>query len=173
MMDPLLDYMHPFTDPVGRLVLAAFLGSLLGVEREWHHRAAGLRTNTLIALGAAVFTLLAIQISGPNSGDATRIMSTVVNGVGFLGGGAILRTNGSIQGLTTAATIWVNAAIGMAAGAGHVGLAVSGTVTALVVLTVLKRVETQMDKYRPPAPAEGADATEPHDHSGGRRGPLA
>ncbi len=168
MMGPLAGYVHPFADPAGRLMLAAFLGSLLGVEREWHHRAAGLRTNTLIALGAAVYTLLSIQMTGP-SGDATRIMSTIVNGVGFLGGGAILRTNGSIQGLTTAATIWVNAAIGMAAGAGHFGLAVSATLTALVVLTVLKRVETQMDKYRPPASAEGADATEPPGH----RGPLA
>jgi putative Mg2+ transporter-C (MgtC) family protein len=149
MMDSLASILQPFVEPVGRLLLAGLLGSVLGVEREWHHRAAGLRTNTLIAMGAAIYTLISIHMVGPNA-DATRIPSTIVNGVGFLGGGAILRTNGSIQGLTTAATIWVNAAIGMAAGAGYYSVAISGTLTALIVLTVLKRVETRMDRYRPP-----------------------
>jgi putative Mg2+ transporter-C (MgtC) family protein len=138
-----------YVEPALRLVLAALLGAVLGVEREWHYRTAGLRTNTLIALGSAIYTLISIQMVAPG-GDPTRIPSTVVNGIVFLGGGAILRTNGTIRGLTTAATIWVNAAIGMAAGAGHYALAVSGTITALLVLTVLKRVEFRMDKYRPP-----------------------
>jgi len=129
-------------------LLAAFLGSLLGLEREWHNRTAGLRTNTLIAVGSAIYTLLSLQMVAPG-GDATRIPSTVVNGIGFLGGGAILRTGGSVHGLTTAAAIWVNAAIGMAAGAGHFVLAISGTCTALLVLTVLKHVEIRMDRYRP------------------------
>jgi putative Mg2+ transporter-C (MgtC) family protein len=142
-----------YVEPALRLVLAALLGAVLGVEREWHYRTAGLRTNTLIALGSAIYTLISIQMVAPG-GDATRIPSTVVNGIGFLGGGAILRTNGTIRGLTTAATIWVNAAIGMAAGAGHYALAVSGTITALLVLTVLKRVEFRMDKYRPPPPPD-------------------
>ena len=142
-----------YVEPAFRLVLAALLGAVLGVEREWHYRTAGLRTNTLIALGSAIYTLISIQMVAPG-GDATRIPSTVVNGIGFLGGGAILRTNGTIRGLTTAATIWVNAAIGMAAGAGHYALAVSGTITALLVLTVLKRVEFRMDKYRPPPPPD-------------------
>jgi putative Mg2+ transporter-C (MgtC) family protein len=151
-MSPLFDTVHPFIDPIGRLMLAALLGSLLGIEREWHHRTAGLRTNTLIALGSAVYTLLSIQMVGAG-GDATRIPAQIVTGIGFLGGGAILRTRGSIVGLTTAATIWVNAAVGMAAGAGHFALAISTTFTALLVLTVLKRVEMRMDKYRPPPPA--------------------
>jgi putative Mg2+ transporter-C (MgtC) family protein len=138
-----------YVEPAFRLVLAALLGAVLGVEREWHYRTAGLRTNTLIALGSALYTIISIQMVAPG-GDPTRIPSTVVNGIGFLGGGAILRANGTIRGLTTAATIWVNAAIGMAAGAGHYALAVSGTITALLVLTVLKRVEFRMDKYRPP-----------------------
>ena len=142
-----------YVEPALRLVLAALLGAVLGVEREWHYRTAGLRTNTLIALGSAIYTLISIQMVAPG-GDPTRIPSTVVNGIGFLGGGAILRTNGTIRGLTTAATIWVNAAIGMAAGAGHYALAVSGTITALLVLTVLKRVEFRMDKYRPPRPPD-------------------
>jgi putative Mg2+ transporter-C (MgtC) family protein len=157
-MDPLIASLHPFVEPIGRLMLAALLGSLLGLEREWHNRTAGLRTNTLIALGSAVYTLLSIQMVGPG-GDATRIPSTIVNGVGFLGGGAILRTRGSIHGLTTAATIWVNAAIGMTAGAGHFVLAISATFTALLVLTVLKRVEVRMDRYRPPIPRDGVDPT--------------
>jgi putative Mg2+ transporter-C (MgtC) family protein len=140
-----------YAEPALRLVLAALLGAVLGVEREWHYRTAGLRTNTLIALGSALYTIISIQMVAPG-GDATRIPSTVVNGIGFLGGGAILRTNGTIRGLTTAATIWVNAAVGMAAGAGHYALAVSGTVTALLVLTLLKQVEFRMDKYRPPPP---------------------
>jgi putative Mg2+ transporter-C (MgtC) family protein len=131
-----------YVEPAFRLVLAALLGAVLGVEREWHYRTAGLRTNTLIALGSALYTIISIQMVAPG-GDPTRIPSTV-------GGGAILRANGTIRGLTTAATIWVNAAIGMAAGAGHYALAVSGTITALLVLTVLKRVEFRMDKYRPP-----------------------
>jgi putative Mg2+ transporter-C (MgtC) family protein len=145
--------LSPYLEPVGRLALAAALGAVLGVEREWHYRTAGLRTNTLIALGSAIYTLISIQMVAPG-GDATRIPSTIVNGIGFLGGGAILRTNGSIRGLTTAATIWVNAAIGMAAGAGHYSLAISGMLVALIVLTVLKRVEFRMDKYRPPPPSD-------------------
>jgi putative Mg2+ transporter-C (MgtC) family protein len=145
--------LSPYLEPAGRLLLAATLGAVLGTEREWHYRTAGLRTNTLIALGSAIYTLISIEMVSPG-GDPTRIPSTVVNGIGFLGGGAILRTNASVRGLTTAATIWVNAAIGMAAGAGHYALAISSTVVALLVLTVLKRVEFRMDKYRPPPPPD-------------------
>jgi putative Mg2+ transporter-C (MgtC) family protein len=148
MMDSLASTLSPYLPPIERLALAALLGSILGIEREWHHRTAGLRTNTLIALGSALFTLIAIAMAPPGT-DPSRIPSTIVNGVGFLGGGAILRTNGSIHGLTTAATIWVNAAIGMAAGAGHYSLAITGTATTLIVLTVLKRIEFRMDQYRP------------------------
>jgi putative Mg2+ transporter-C (MgtC) family protein len=114
-----------------------------------------LRTNTLIALGSAVFTLMSIMmVARDGQGDATRIPAQIVTGVGFLGGGAILRTRGGVQGLTTAATVWVNAAVGMAAGAGLFVLAISSTLTALVVLTVLKRVERKMDRYRPSAQSE-------------------
>ncbi len=154
-MSELTDAIQPFLSPVGRLMLAALLGSLLGLEREWHRRTAGLRTNTLIALGSAAFTLVSIQmVARDGRGDATRIVSMIVSGIGFLGGGAILRTRGSIRGLTTAAAIWVNAAIGMAVGAGFVVLAISVTLTALVVLTLLKRVEDKMDRMRPSAHAK-------------------
>jgi putative Mg2+ transporter-C (MgtC) family protein len=154
-MTALADAIQPFMEPLGRLGLAALLGALLGIEREWHNRAAGLRTNTLIALGSAVFTLISIMmVARDGHGDATRIPAQVVTGIGFLGGGAILRTRGGVQGLTTAATVWVNAAVGMAAGAGLFVLAISSTLTALVVLTVLKRVERKMDRYRPSDPCE-------------------
>jgi putative Mg2+ transporter-C (MgtC) family protein len=149
----LTDVIRPFAEPLARLGLAALLGALLGLEREWHNRSAGLRTNTLIALGSAVFTLMSIMmVARDGQGDATRIPAQIVTGIGFLGGGAILRTRGGIQGLTTAATIWVNAAVGVAAGAGLYALAISATLTALVVLVVLKRVEHKIDLYRPPEP---------------------
>jgi len=149
------DAIRPFIEPLGRLGLAALLGALLGLEREWHNRSAGLRTNTLIALGSAVFTLMSIMmVARDGQGDATRIPAQIVTGIGFLGGGAILRTRGGVQGLTTAATVWVNAAVGMAAGAGLFVLAISSTFTALVVLTLLKRVERKMDRYRPAAELE-------------------
>jgi putative Mg2+ transporter-C (MgtC) family protein len=147
----LLDAIRPFLSPVGRLMLAALLGAMVGIEREWHHRTAGLRTNTLIALGSAAFTLISIQlVERDGRGDATRILSMIVSGIGFLGGGAILRRRSGIRGLTTAAAIWVNAAIGMAVGAGFFVLAISATLTTLLVLTVLKRFEDRMDRYRPP-----------------------
>src|SRR5688572_33294317 len=132
---------------LGRLLLAAALGAILGAEREMRQRAAGFRTNTLIALGSAAFTLISIQLAANDGGDPTRIPSQVVTGIGFLGGGAILRGGaGDIRGLTTAATVWVNAAIGMAAGAGFYALAITSTLVTLFVLTVFLRVEDYMNR---------------------------
>jgi putative Mg2+ transporter-C (MgtC) family protein len=109
-------------DLVWRLLLAAALGAAVGLEREYRQKPAGLRTNILIALGSAVFTILSISM-GHDSGTADRIAAQIVTGIGFLGGGAILRSGNTVHGMTTAATIWVNAAIGMAAGLGQFGLA--------------------------------------------------
>jgi putative Mg2+ transporter-C (MgtC) family protein len=141
----------PFTDfeLAQRLVLAAVLGGVLGFEREWHHKAAGLRTNILIAIGAALFTLMSIEMA-TDRGDPTRIASTIVTGIGFLGAGAIMRTNTGIQGLTTAAAIWVNAAIGVACGAGRYHLAFIATGVTLVVLVVLPPIEAWFDRFRTP-----------------------
>lgn len=133
-------------DTLGRLLLAAALGAILGAERELRQRAAGFRTNTLIALGSAAFTLVSIQLAEADGGDPTRIPSQIVTGIGFLGGGAILRGQGDIRGLTTAATVWVNAAIGMAAGAGFYALAITSTLVTLFVLTVFLRVEDYMNR---------------------------
>jgi putative Mg2+ transporter-C (MgtC) family protein len=134
-------------DTLGRLLLAAALGAILGAEREMRQRAAGFRTNTLIALGSAAFTLVSIQLAAQDGGDPTRIPSQIVTGIGFLGGGAILRGQGDIRGLTTAATVWVNAAIGMAAGAGFFALAITATLVTLLVLTVFLRLENYMTRH--------------------------
>jgi putative Mg2+ transporter-C (MgtC) family protein len=133
----------PSLDLMLRLLLAGGLGSVLGLERELRRSPAGLRTHILIALGAALFTLVSIEIAG---GTPDRIAAQVVTGVGFLGGGAILRSGKSVHGLTTAATIWVNAAIGMAAGAGQFAVATAATVVTLFVLAVLPPIEAYFER---------------------------
>ena len=125
-----------------RLALAAGLGAAIGVERELRQKAAGLRTNMLIALGSSLFTVVSIEIARRYAGGTPdRVAAQIVTGIGFLGGGAILRSGTNVRGMTTAATIWVNAAVGMAAGAGAYGLAVVATVITLVVLAVLPPIE--------------------------------
>jgi len=132
-------------DAPWRLLLAAGLGAALGLEREYRQKPAGLRTNILIALGSALFTILSILI-GRDAGSTDRIAAQIVTGIGFLGGGAILRNRNTIHGMTTAATIWVNAAIGMAAGAGHLALATVTATLALVVLAVLPPIEIYFER---------------------------
>jgi putative Mg2+ transporter-C (MgtC) family protein len=123
-----------------RLALAAGLGGAIGLEREFRHKPAGLRTNMLIALGSALFAILSVEL-GTAAGSSDRVASQVVSGIGFLGAGAILRSGGNITGLTTAATIWVNAAIGMAAGLGSYSVAAGGAALTLVVLALLPFME--------------------------------
>jgi putative Mg2+ transporter-C (MgtC) family protein len=130
---------------IGRLLLAGALGALIGIERELRNKAAGLRTNILIAMGAALFTLMSIEMARGDGGDSTRIAAQIVTGIGFLGGGAILREGATVRGLTTAATIWMNAAIGVAAGGGRAQLAIVATVTTLVTLTLLVPVDRWLD----------------------------
>ena len=127
-------------DVTWRLLLAAALGAALGLEREYRQKPAGLRTNILIALGSSLFTILSIAIGG-RGGTPDRITAQVVTGIGFLGGGAILRSGTTVHGMTTAATIWVNAAVGVAAGAGYFAMAIVGTSITLVVLALLPPVE--------------------------------
>jgi putative Mg2+ transporter-C (MgtC) family protein len=136
----------PLLEPIGRLVVAAALGAILGAEREYRQKAAGLRTNTLISLGSALFTLMSIELVPGGSGDPSRVAAQIVTGIGFLGGGAILRTGMSVRGLTTAATIWVVAAVGVAAGAGKYGLAVATTAIAFAVLTALPPLEELIER---------------------------
>src|SRR5919201_238250 len=112
----------PPIDLLYRLLLAAGLGAALGLEREIRNKRAGLRTNILIALGSALLTTLSITI-GRYGGTPDCISAQVVTGIGFLGAGVILRSGATVRGMTTAASIWVNAAIGMAAGAGEFTMA--------------------------------------------------
>jgi putative Mg2+ transporter-C (MgtC) family protein len=128
-----------------RLLLAALLGAALGIEREWRHKDAGLRTNILIAIGSALFTMMSIELTA-SQGDPSRIAAQIVTGIGFLGGGAIIRTKGGVHGLTTAAAIWVNAAIGVAVGGGQYHLAVIATIVTLIALLVLTPIEKYLQQ---------------------------
>jgi len=135
----------PLTDPILRLLLATVFGAAIGLEREYRQKPAGLRTNILIAVGSALFTLISIQLAH-DGGTPDRVAAQIVTGVGFLGGGAILRSRTGVHGMTTAATIWVNAAIGMAAGAGALLMASAATAITLVVLVVLPPIEEYFEK---------------------------
>ena len=129
-----------------RLALAAVLGGLIGMERELREREAGLRTHLLVALGSALFTIVgaygfhAFLDSGASvvRADPTRIAAQIVTGIGFLGAGAIIRQGLSVRGLTTAATLWVVAAVGLAAGAGYYSAAVITTALVLIALYPLR-----------------------------------
>ena len=134
---------------VERLLLSALLGGLLGLERELRQKSAGLRTNILIAMGSTLFTMMSIDVSAGSGGDSTRIASGIVTGIGFLGAGAIMRTGAGVKGLTTAAMIWVNAAVGVAVGGGEYRLAIIATIVALVVLVTLNPVERVLDRLVP------------------------
>lgn len=137
MVPPLSD-----VELVQRLLTAALLGALLGFERELRQKSAGLRTNILIAIGSALFTLMSYEMaSEATGGDPGRIAAQIVTGIGFLGAGAIMRTHAGVQGLTTAATVWVNAAVGVAAGGGEYHLAFIATAVTVAVLLVLEPLE--------------------------------
>lgn len=128
---------------IARLVLAAILGGIIGLERELRHRPAGLRTNMLICFGSAMFTVLSIQLGAPN--DTTRIAAQIIAGIGFIGAGSILRDKGGVTGLTTAAAIFVVAAIGMACGGGLYMLGIFATVLIFLALLVLGWVERRFN----------------------------
>jgi putative Mg2+ transporter-C (MgtC) family protein len=157
MTEPLSDF-----ELAQRLLLAAALGAALGFERELWQKSAGLRTNILIAVGSALFTMMSIELAGGPGADPTRIAAQIVTGIGFLGAGAIMRTGVGVQGLTTAATVWVNAAVGVAAGGGKYHLAVIGTAITLAALLVLVPAERAIDRFSTrkglAAPDEPTDA---------------
>jgi putative Mg2+ transporter-C (MgtC) family protein len=140
-------------DLVLRLLVAALLGAAIGLERELRQKSAGLRTNTLISVGAALFTLTSFELAeGRAAADPTRIAAQIVTGIGFLGAGAIIRTGGSVHGLTTAATVWVNAAVGVAAGGGQYVLAIVATIVTIAVLAALAPLESRLDRRVRAAP---------------------
>jgi putative Mg2+ transporter-C (MgtC) family protein len=151
---PTLDWWEVFL----RLALAAALGAAIGLERELREREAGLRTHLLVSLGSALFTITsaygfhAFLASGQSvvRADPTRIAAQIVTGIGFLGAGAIIRQGLSVRGLTTAATLWVVAAIGLAAGAGYYSAAVITTALVLIALYPLRIIAYRiLHRFRP------------------------
>ncbi|MBN1646697.1 MAG: MgtC/SapB family protein [Spirochaetales bacterium] len=128
-----------------RLLAAFLLSFLVGMERDIHGRPAGLRTNILVALGSCTFTVLSIFICynrrGIQIADPSRIAAQIITGIGFIGAGAILKQGFNIKGLTTAASLWISAAIGMACGSGYIELGIFCTVFSLVTLQLLDRLE--------------------------------
>lgn len=126
-------------DDLVKIALSIFAGGLIGLEREYRDKAAGFRTLIFICMGSAIFTILSSRLA--NGNDPTRIAASLVAGLGFLGAGAILRENGRVTGLTTAATIWLVAALGMAFGGGEYLLGISATLITLVVLWLFPHIE--------------------------------
>lgn len=135
---------------IGRLLLASLLGGLIGLEREIHGRPAGFRTHLLVSLGSCLFVVTSIEFYrlygnfsgvGPVGVDPARVAAQVVTGIGFLGAGAIIREGSSIRGLTTAACLWIAAAIGLSCGAGLFVVPLVVTTISLATLLLLKRVE--------------------------------
>jgi len=136
-----------------RLGLAAGLGGLLGFQREWVGRAAGLRTHMLVALGSALFVLIPLQ-AGMSLVELSRILQGLTAGIGFLGAGTILKRGAQIEGLTTAASLWLTAAVGVAAGMGREMSAVLGTVLAFIILALVPQMRSKGRSKggRPPRP---------------------
>ncbi|HET7571501.1 MAG TPA: MgtC/SapB family protein [Gaiellaceae bacterium] len=168
-----------------RLAVAAALGGAVGLERELRERQAGLRTHLVVAVGAALFTLVSaygfesfIEASGAQRTDPTRIAAQIVSGIGFLGAGAIIRQGLSVRGLTTAASLWLVAAIGMASGAGYWSGAVLATAGALLTLGPLRHLAFRaVSRFRPgrdrllvelPAGGSPAPVIEAIERAGGR-----
>ena len=136
-----------------QLALAVLLGALIGLEREYQGKSAGLRTYALVSLGSCLFTVVSVvgfeAFSGLTSYDPTRIAAQVVLGIGFLGGGIIFLKGDIVYGLTTAAGLWISAALGVAVGAGLYAAAIFTTILSLTILLALKKLEHYIHRDRP------------------------
>ena len=133
---------------LGRLLLAAVLGGAIGAERELNDQAAGLRTHMLLTIGACLFTLISAYGFGGGIGtDPSRLAAQIVTGIGFLGGGAIVRHGLTVKGLTTAASIWATASVGVAVGAGSYVLGIGGAVLVVGTLFGLRRVSNVLQRW--------------------------
>jgi putative Mg2+ transporter-C (MgtC) family protein len=144
MLDSIIDVFK--LELLLQLGLATLLGGAIGLERELGGKPAGLRTNILICIGSALYTQLSLSMVH-GATDATRVAGQIVTGVGFIGAGTILHARGAVVGLTSAATIWVVAAIGVALGAGHYAEALLATLVVLVVLQGLGRIEIVVERH--------------------------
>jgi uncharacterized membrane protein YhiD involved in acid resistance len=124
-----------------KLLLAAFLGGLVGLERQLRRKPAGIRTNLMICFGAALFTIISYVMAGEVTGDHTRIAAQIIPGIGFIGAGVVIRERGAVMGITSAATIFVMASIGMAVGADMIKTAIFATLMVLVALIGIGALE--------------------------------
>jgi putative Mg2+ transporter-C (MgtC) family protein len=129
-----------------RLFTALLAGLLIGFERQWHHKSAGLRTNTLVSVGSALFVLLSIILTKSGNGDVTRIIGQVVTGIGFLCAGIIFREGISVHGLTTAVTVWCCAAVGCLAAGGFYIETFIGTSIVIIINVILKPLDDWLSK---------------------------
>ncbi len=146
-----LEQMLIASDVIKRLLLACVLGGAIGLEREYHKKASGIRTNLLICLGCAFFTLLSAVLAGEGNPDKGRVASNIVQGIGFLGAGLILHDRNRVRGLTSAAGVFVVASIGMACGAGLYVPATLAAGMALLALELVGVLETRLNLKRVPA----------------------
>lgn len=136
-------------DFILKILLAAMLGGIIGLERELSHKEAGLRTNILIAIGSTLITILSFKIAAMSPGaDPARLTAQIVSGIGFLGAGAIIQARFAVHGLTTAATIWAVAAIGIAVGSGFYLMSFLVTIFVVIVLTVFKFLLAYLEKQK-------------------------
>jgi putative Mg2+ transporter-C (MgtC) family protein len=137
-----------FYDDLARIGAAAFLGGAIGLEREWHGHWAGLRTHMMVAIGAAIFVIGGSTAHGQNVDGPSRVIQGVASGIGFLGAGTILKLSDKMQikGLTTASSIWLAAALGIAAGLAEYSLATAAAVISLFILGVLGPIEKFLER---------------------------
>lgn len=135
-----------FVENLIKVGMAVFVGGVVGAEREYQDKAAGFRTIILITLGSTLFTIFSLNMDPGFT--QTRVAANIVTGIGFLGAGAIVRDGGRIAGLTTAATIWLSAALGMGIGAGHLYFVIAATLITILVLLVFPRLELRIDRIR-------------------------
>lgn len=135
-------------DDVVKILLAVAVGGAIGFEREYRDKAAGFRTLIFICLGSTLFTMLSIGLGSGAADDGSRVASNIVTGIGFLGAGAIIQDRGRVMGMTTAATIWLVAGLGMGIGVGSYRLVLAITALTLAVLFLFPRVERWIDRLR-------------------------
>jgi putative Mg2+ transporter-C (MgtC) family protein len=134
---------YHITDDIKHILVALLIGVLIGAEREYRSKSAGLRTMILVSLGSCLFTILSVRIGYPASTD--RIAANIITGIGFIGGGVIFKDDNRIDGITTATTIWMMAALGMAVGSGHYQEALVSTAAVLVVLMFLSPLQKMLE----------------------------
>ena len=141
-----MDGFVEITEYILRIGIAFFLGGIIGFERQWRQKNAGLRTNTLVAIGAASFVLLSIDLHSLTGGDPSRVTAQIVTGIGFIGAGVIMKDGFDVRGLNTAATIWCSAAVGTLAGMGFLMEAVITTTAVVLSHIILRPISLRLSK---------------------------